>query len=104
MEALQDSLPTWYSEAVVEQDLRPIDTPRIDFDGTLDEEEGFKFSAEVEVRPEATLGEYKGVEAPRREVEVSDEQVDEQLEELRGQFATLAAVEDRPPRRATSSS
>ena len=96
MEALQDSLPTWYSEAVVEQDLRPIDTPRIDFDGTLDEEEGFKFSAEVEVRPEATLGEYKGVEAPRREVEVSDEQVDEQLEELRGQFATLAAVEDRP--------
>src|SRR5215217_4192039 len=69
MEALQDSLPTWYSEAVVEQDLRPIDTPRIDFDGTLDEEEGFKFSAEVEVRPEASLGEYKGVEAPRREVE-----------------------------------
>jgi trigger factor len=96
MEALQDSLPTWYSEAVVEQDLRPIDTPRIDFDGTLDEEEGFKFSAEVEVRPEASLGEYKGVEAPKREVEVSDEQVDEQLEELRGQFATLAAVEDRP--------
>jgi trigger factor len=96
MEALQDSLPTWYSEAVVEQDLRPIDTPRIDFDGTLDEEEGFKFSAEVEVRPEASLGEYKGVEAPRREIEVSDEQVDEQLEELRGQFATLAAVEDRP--------
>jgi len=96
MEALQDSLPTWYSEAVVEQDLRPIDTPRIDFDGTLDEEEGFKFSAEVEVRPEASLGEYKGVEALRREVEVSDGQVDEQLEELRGQFATLAAVEDRP--------
>ena len=33
---------------------------------------------------------------PRREAEVSEEQVDEQLEQMRGQFATLAAVEDRP--------
>src|SRR5215207_8923618 len=95
-EALQESLPTWYSEAVVETDLRPIDSPEIHFDDPLDEEEGFKFSATVEVRPEATLGDYKGVEVPKAEVEVSDEQLDEQLEEMRGQFATLAAVEDRP--------
>ncbi len=96
VEALQDSLPSWYSEAVVEQDLRPIDTPKIDFDGTLDEERGFTFSAEVEVRPEATLGQYKGLEVSKREVEVTDEEVDERLEELRNQFATLAAVEGRP--------
>jgi trigger factor len=50
----------------------------------------------VEVRPEATLGEYKGVEVPRLEVEVSEEDVEAQLEELRSQFATLAAIEDRP--------
>jgi trigger factor len=95
-EALQEKLPTWYSEAVVETDLRPIDRPEIDFDEPLDEEEGFKFSATVAVRPEASLGEYKGVEVPRGEAEVPDEQVDEQLEQMRGQFATLAAVEDRP--------
>jgi trigger factor len=95
-EALQDRLPTWYSEAVVETDLRPIDRPEIHFDEPLDEEEGFKFSATVEVRPEASLGEYKGIEVPREEVEVPAEQVDEQLEQMRGQFATLAAVEDRP--------
>jgi trigger factor len=95
-EALQERLPTWYSEAVVEADLRPIDRPEIHFDELLDEEEGFKFSATVAVRPEASLGDYKGVEVPRREVEVPDEQVDEQLEQMRGQFATLAAVEDRP--------
>jgi trigger factor len=93
MEALQDSLPNWYSSAVVESNLRPIDRPEIHFDDPLDEQEGFKFSATVEVRPEATLGEYRGVEVPRREVEVSEEQVDERLEEFRGQFATLAAVE-----------
>jgi trigger factor len=95
-EALQERLPTWYSEAVVETDLRPIDRPEIHFDDPLDEEEGFRFSATVEVRPEATLGDYKGVEVPRDAVEVPDEQVDEQLEQMRGQFATLAAVEGRP--------
>ena len=96
MEALQEELPGWYSRAVVEADLRPIDQPEIHFDEPLDEEEGFKFSATVSVRPEATLGEYKGLEVPRREVEVPDEQVDEQLEQMRSQFATLAAVEGRP--------
>src|SRR5215213_6480738 len=96
MEALQDQLPGWYSQAVVETDVRPIDQPEIHFDDPLDEEQGFKFSATVEVRPEAALGDYKGVEVPRREVEISDEDVEARLEELRGQFATLAAVEERP--------
>jgi trigger factor len=97
-EALQERLPTWYSEAIVETDLRPIDRPEIHFDEPLDEEEGFKFSATVTVRPEASLSDYKGVEVPKEGVEVTDEQVDEQLEQMRGQFATLAAVEDRPIR------
>ncbi|MDP8949387.1 MAG: trigger factor [Actinomycetota bacterium] len=97
-EALQERLPSWYSEAVVETDLRPIDQPEIHFDDPLDEEEGFKFSATVAVRPEATLREYRGVEVPKEGVEVNDERVDEQLEQMRGQFATLAAVEDRPVR------
>jgi trigger factor len=95
-ETLQERLPTWYSEAVVETDLRPIDQPEIHFDQPLDEEEGFEFSAMVAVRPEAELEEYKGLEVPKEEVEVGDEQVAEQLEQMRGQFATLAAVEDRP--------
>ena len=98
MEALQERLPSWYSDAIVETDLRPIDRPEIHFDDPLDEEEGFKFSATVAVRPEAALGEYRGLEVPRREVEITDEQVDEQVEELRAQFATLAAVERRPAR------
>src|SRR5919112_5873395 len=96
MEALQEQLPGWYSQAVFETDVRPIERPEIHFDELLDEEEGFKFSATVAVRPEASLGDYKGVEVPRDAVEVPDEQVDEQLEQMRGQFATLAAVEGRP--------
>src|SRR5215207_6126592 len=96
MEALQEQLPGWYSQAVVETDVRPIDRPEIHFDDPLDEEEGFKFSATVEVRPEAVLGEYKGVEVPRREVEISDEDVEDRIEDMRAQFATLAAVERRP--------
>lgn len=96
MEALQERLPRWYSQAVVETGIRPIDQPEIDFEESPDEEKGFKFSATVEVRPEAKLGEYKGLEVPKREAEISDEQVEEQIEEMRGQFATLAAVESRP--------
>src|SRR5688572_12751864 len=96
MEALQEELPGWYSQAVVETDLRPIDRPEIHFDDPLDEEEGFKFSATVEVRPEAVLGDYKGIEVPRREVEISEEDVEDRIEEMQAQFATLAAVEGRP--------
>jgi trigger factor len=96
MEALQEQLPGWYSKAVVETDVRPIDQPEIHFDDPLDEEEGFKFSATVEVRPEAILGDYKGVEVPRREVEISEEDVEDRIEEMQAQFATLAAVEGRP--------
>jgi trigger factor len=95
-EALQERLPTWYSEAVVETDLRPIDRPEIHFDEPLDEKEGFRFSATVAVRPQAVLREYKGVEVPKGEIEVTEGQVDEQFEQMRGQFATLAAVEGRP--------
>src|ERR687886_524928 len=89
VEALQDNLPAWYSAAVVENNLKPIDRPEIHFDNPLDEQTGFKFSATVEVRPEAKLGPYKGLEVPRREVEIAEERVDETLDELRGQFATL---------------
>jgi trigger factor len=96
VEALQDNLPAWYSAAVVENNLKPIDRPEIHFDSPLDEQTGFKFSATVEVRPEAKLGPYKGLEVPKREIEVTEEQVDARLEEFRGQFATLAAVEERP--------
>lgn len=96
MEALQDRLPSWYSQAVIEQNLRPIDRPEIHFDEPLDEEEGFRFSATVAVRPEAKLGRYKGLEVPKRKVEITGEDVEARLEEIRGQFATLAAVEDRP--------
>src|SRR5919199_2066551 len=96
VEALQDSLPAWYSAAVVENNIKPIDRPEIHFDNPLDEQTGFKFSATVEVRPEAKLGPYKGLEVPKREIEVTEEQVGARLEEFRGQFATLAAVEERP--------
>jgi trigger factor len=96
MEALQDSLPSWYSEAVVENNLHPIDRPEINFDDPLDEQKGFKFSATVEVRPEAALGEYKGIEVPKREMEIKEEHVQDALEDFQDQFATLAAVEERP--------
>src|SRR5919199_6382853 len=55
-----------------------------------------KVRLDIEVTPEARLGEYRGVEVPKREVEISEEDVEESIKELRAQFATLAAVEGRP--------
>ena len=51
------------------------------------------FSIEIGVRPKAKLGEYKGLEVGKREAEVADEAVDEELEKLRDRFATLETAE-----------
>ena len=60
-EALDDLIPEAYTRALKENDLVPIDSPELDI---LDMEDGkpLRFKATVVVKPEATLGEYKGLE------------------------------------------
>jgi trigger factor len=84
-----------YSEAVAEQEIEPITEPEIDLvQFGLDKDLVFK--AKVEVRPEVTLGEYKGltVEA-KAPAAATDEQVAEKLEEIRKRQAQLVPVEGR---------
>ena len=56
----------------------------------------FIFTAEVAVKPEVTLGEYKGVEVDKAEVAVADEEIDAELNRVREQNARILSVEDRP--------
>jgi trigger factor len=63
--------------------------------GPLDENEDYSFTLKVQTMPTPTLGEYKGLEVPRREVEVSDDQVSAQLAMLQERLANLQPVEDR---------
>jgi trigger factor len=94
-ETLRDHLAAWYGEAVGEARLDPVSQPDIDFDDFTDED-AFAFTAKVQIRPTPVLGQYKGLEAPKRSVNVSDEQVDAQLSLLRERFASLRPVEERP--------
>jgi trigger factor len=94
-EFLEHALPTFYFRAVREHELAPISDPEFD-DIDIDEPEqtGLKFSAAVEVRPRVQFEEsdYKGLRVERPTAEVSESEVDEQLERLRERFAELEVV------------
>jgi trigger factor len=93
-EMLKSALGDWYSEAVAETGIVPIDDPDLDLEG-VPEAGDLTFTATVDVRPKATLGDYAGVEVGKAEGEVPEGALDEQIERLRQQAARLQ-VADRP--------
>lgn len=93
-EAVQDAVPRAYSEAVRDNDVRAVGQPDIELT-KLDDGDSLAFTAEVDVRPEVTLPAYDGLAATVDDVEVSDDDVDEQVSALRERFAVLKAT-DRP--------
>lgn len=99
-EFLEHALPTFYVRAVRERELAPITDPEFE-EVELDDLEGkgLRFSATVEVRPrvEFTESDYKGLRVERPSPQVSESEVDEQLERLRERFAQLEVV-GRPAR------
>ncbi len=97
-EFLEDSVPTYYREALREHDLAPIADPEIDL-GDVEEGKPLVFTAVVEVRPRLKLeaSQYKGVEVDRPPIEITDEDVDRFLDSLRERFAELETVA-RPAR------
>lgn len=90
--ALEDHLDDWYREAVEDADIVPVDSPELDID-TFSEDEGFTFSAQVEVRPTIDLPEHTGLQVTHPEWTVSEDEVDERLAEQREQFAEVEEVE-----------
>jgi trigger factor len=92
-EALRNSLPEWYERALTESGINPVGDPKLDVGELPAEGEDLRFSIEVGVRPKADLGEYKGLEVGRAELEVPDEAVQSELDRLREGFASLAPVE-----------
>ena len=92
-EAVRDSLGRWYSAAIDAARIVPIGEPDIDLGDLPPEGEPLKFSIEIGVRPQATLGEYRGLEVAREEPGVADEKIDEELDSLRERTAKLETVE-----------
>jgi trigger factor len=94
-QALRESLPEWYERALIESGVNPIGDPKLDVPGLPDEGRELAFSIEVGVRPTAKLGDYKGLEVGKVDIEVPDDAIDAELERLRAGFGSLVPV-DRP--------
>ena len=92
--AVQDSLPQFYAEAVREQELEPVGQPDFEL-GTFEEGEDASFTATVEVRPDFDAPSIDGILVTHPEWEVGDDDVEEELNQLRERFAEAETV-DRP--------
>jgi trigger factor len=93
-QAINEVVPQKYIEAMQSHDLQPLAQPEIEVT-RMDDHESIEFTAEVDVRPEITVPDWKGLQAQVEDTEVSDDDVDEQVQALRERFGTLVDV-DRP--------
>jgi trigger factor len=95
-EAVDEVVPTQFLAAIREHEVRFLGRPQYDVTA-LAEGEPLRFTAEVDVRPEIVLPDVEQIEVVVDEVQVTDEEIDSQVNALRERFATLKTV-DRPAR------
>jgi trigger factor len=93
-ELVQNLLPRYFDTAIKEQNLAIVGRPRFE-DLKFEEGQPLTVKASFEVVPSFELGEYKGLEVEEESREVSEEDVDKALEELRQRAATYEDVQDR---------
>ena len=91
-DAINEAFPDAYEAAVKEKELKVLDMPSVELDGTPTLS-GFTFKATVPVYPEVTLGQYKGLSAPKRSVSVTDDDVEERVKRLADRNTRLVSVE-----------
>jgi trigger factor len=91
-EAINEVVPQKYVEALQSHDLQPLAQPEVEVT-RIDDNEAIEFTAEVDVRPEITVPDWHGLTAEVDDLEVSDDDVDEQVEALRERFGTLQDVD-----------
>ncbi|WLR44109.1 trigger factor [Bacillus carboniphilus] len=92
-DALDIILPVEYSKAIEEAGIEPVDQPNIDIE-QIEKGENLIFTAEVVVKPEVKLGDYKGLEAEKEDIEVTDEDVEAELKSLQEKQAELVLKEE----------
>jgi len=92
-DALDFILPDAYAAAVDEAGIDPVDRPEIDI-VKMEQGENLIFTATVTVRPEVTLGDYKGLEITEQDTDVTDEEIEAQLKEQQTRLAELVVKED----------
>ena len=87
-------IPNAYSEALAECEETIVSQPSIDV-VQLEKGKPFIFTAEVALKPEVTLGEYKGLEVPKSELEVTEEEIAGELRKEQESNSRTIDVDDR---------
>jgi trigger factor len=95
-EVVKEAVPAKYAEALSSGEVQPLGQP--DFEVTkIDDGELLAFTAEVDIRPKIALPVFEGFSVSVEDVEITDTEVDGQLDTLRARFGTLTGVQ-RPAR------
>ena len=82
-----------YSEALNQEKLIPVSDPKVE-ESTFEEGKDMELTIKVTLKPEPELGEYKGLHVEKKEVEVTDEQVDAQIKDMMGRAAKMVVAEE----------
>lgn len=82
-----------YSEALDQEKLIPVSDPKVE-ESTFEEAKDMELTIKVTLKPEPELGEYKGLHVEKKEVEVTDEQVDAQIKDMMGRDAKMVVAEE----------
>ena len=94
-DAANEAIDSSYGDAMKESGLEIVSRPEIDIT-QIEKGKAFIYTATVAVRPEVTLGQYKGVEVQKADAEVTDSDVETELKRVQDQNARLVSIEDRP--------
>ncbi|HBC0572680.1 TPA: trigger factor [Listeria monocytogenes] len=94
-DALDILLPEVYSAAIDEAGIDPVDTPQVNIE-SMEKCETWVLTAEVTVKPEVKLGDYKGLEVEKRETALTTEELEAELKQLQERQAELVVKEDAP--------
>lgn len=82
-----------YSEALDQEKLIPVSDPKVE-ESTFEEGKDMELTIKVTLKPEPELGEYKGLHVEKKEVEVTEEQVDAQIKDMMGRDAKMVVAEE----------
>lgn len=82
-----------YSEALNQEKLIPVSDPKVE-ESTFEEGKDMELTIKVTLKPEPELGEYKGLHVEKKEVEVTDEQVEAQIKDMMGRDAKMVVAEE----------
>ncbi|PYI52194.1 trigger factor [Paenibacillus flagellatus] len=92
-DALDILLPESYVKAVEQSDIEPVDRPDVEIE-QFGKGQALIFKATVIVKPEVQLGEYKGLEIPKKDATVTEEEIAEELKRLQQRHAELVVLEE----------